>query len=255
MHLLRVAEDAAAIGIDQARELQSQIALSPYQADHRVVLIEEAAQLTTAASNALLKTLEEPPPNVVLILMAESTEQLLTTITSRCMQIPLRPVSSDEIESALSRISQDSQAVALATALSSGRPGIGLALLQEQGALQKRVERIRELLSLIDADLPGRFAYVADCLSEKTRLENARIATQLLEDWLSVWRDVLLVRTDAGGATANPDFRDAVRGLSERVSAQEIMRVLASIRTSLAVLKAYGNPDLALEVVLLDTPG
>lgn len=255
LHLIRVPEDASSIGIDQIRELQGQIALSPYQAEHRVVLIEDAAGMTTAASNALLKTLEEPPPNVILILLAEATEQLLATIASRCTHFPLRPVTRVAIMQALENLSEDREAVALAAALSSGRPGAAIELLQDEAALPQRLERIQALLTLIDTGLAGRFAFVSEQLNEKTRQANAQIAGQVLEDWLSVWRDVLLARTGVETPPANPDFREAVQKLSGRLSEGEILRVLTTIRSSLGALKGYGNPGLALEVVLLDTPG
>lgn len=254
LHLVGVPEDATGIGIDQIRDLQRQIALSPFQAEHRVVLIEDAARMTTPASNALLKTLEEPPPNVILILLAETAEQLLATIASRCTHFPLRPVPREVIMRALAHLSEDRGAAALAASLSSGRPGAAIQLLQDQAALPQRLERIQELLTLIDSNLAGRFEFVANNLHEKTRQANAEIAQLLLEDWLSVWRDVLLVRTGAGIPLANPDFGEAVRTLSEQLSEREILKVLSSIRNSLRALKGYGNPELALEVVLLDTP-
>lgn len=255
LHVIGVEEGASSISIDQIRRLQGQIALSPYQADRRIVLIEDTARLTTAASNALLKTLEEPPPNVILLLLAEDSEQVLPTIASRCTQIPFRLVSRRQIESALRREVGDEELVTRVAALSMGRPGTGFRLLRDEVALQERSDRVKELFDLVGADMPARFAYVDESLSAKSRRMNAQIAGRILEGWLSIWRDVLLNKSDASSSLANPDFVEGVRRLVAQTSQREILRVLKAIRTSLLALSRYGNPTLAMEIVLLDTPG
>jgi DNA polymerase-3 subunit delta' len=41
------------------------------------------------ATNAFLKTLEEPPPDTLILLLSRAPEQLLDTVRSRCLQLPL----------------------------------------------------------------------------------------------------------------------------------------------------------------------
>lgn len=50
-----------------------------------VAVIEDADTMTVRAQNRLLKTLEEPNEGTVIILLSENTENLLQTITSRCI--------------------------------------------------------------------------------------------------------------------------------------------------------------------------
>ncbi len=52
--------------IDQIRAVQQSLALAPYQAKYRVVLILDFQRATAAASNALLKSLEERQPGSVI---------------------------------------------------------------------------------------------------------------------------------------------------------------------------------------------
>ena len=51
------------IRIEQVRELESFLNLTPYEGACKVVVVDGAELMNTAAANALLKTLEEPPPD------------------------------------------------------------------------------------------------------------------------------------------------------------------------------------------------
>ena len=51
--------------------------------------------------NKLLKLIEEPPPDTLFILVAESEEQILPTILSRCQLVKIPLLENDAIEHAL----------------------------------------------------------------------------------------------------------------------------------------------------------
>lgn len=74
------------IKIEQIRELQKTANLEPYQAGRKVFVIKEAQKMTDDAANCLLKSLEEPAPNVFFILVADSGEEMLPTVVSRCQK-------------------------------------------------------------------------------------------------------------------------------------------------------------------------
>lgn len=67
------------------------IASSPFQARHRVGIIEDADTMTVQSANSLLKTLEEPPQAAIIFLLSENSLRLPDTIRSRC--ITIRPPS------------------------------------------------------------------------------------------------------------------------------------------------------------------
>ena len=81
------------ITIEQIRKLKHKLALKPYLAATKVIIILEAGKLTLPAQNALLKTLEEPPANNLIILCVSHAELLLPTIISRCELIRLNSIS------------------------------------------------------------------------------------------------------------------------------------------------------------------
>lgn len=91
LHIIRIEEDASNIKVEQIRDLQRVLALSPYQARYRVALLLGFEKATPGAQNALLKTLEEAPEKAILLLTADSPDNLLPTIVSRCELLRLRP--------------------------------------------------------------------------------------------------------------------------------------------------------------------
>lgn len=72
------------IKIDQIRELQNSVYLTPQRSAYRFIVIEDADRMNTAAANALLKVLEEPASHTLFILMAQQLSTVLPTVISRC---------------------------------------------------------------------------------------------------------------------------------------------------------------------------
>ncbi len=78
---------------EQIRSLEEDVALAPIRAQSKVYVLDRVDMLWGTAANALLKTLEEPPRGVMFILIARSADAVLSTIVSRCQQVPFRVVS------------------------------------------------------------------------------------------------------------------------------------------------------------------
>ena len=90
------------INVQQAKDVVDSLKLKPYEAEAKVSLIWGAEFMNREAGNKLLKLIEEPPANSYLILMSENKERLLSTILSRCQEIPLLPLSPKFIADYLS---------------------------------------------------------------------------------------------------------------------------------------------------------
>lgn len=94
-------ENRTVIGKEQiSKELEPWLAVKPYRANHKIVIISEAAIMSLEAANALLKTLEEPPAYAVIILVADQAE-LLETIISRCQGVRFHPLADKQLEKLL----------------------------------------------------------------------------------------------------------------------------------------------------------
>jgi len=73
-----------AIGIEDIRNIQKNLSLTPIKSPLKAAIIFAADTMTIAAQNAFLKTLEEPPDHTLILLLARNKEAFLSTIISRC---------------------------------------------------------------------------------------------------------------------------------------------------------------------------
>lgn len=91
-------------GIDDIRALKERLALPPQEGKVAVYILDEVHMLTNEAFNALLKVLEEPPAHVVFILATTELHKIPDTVASRCLLIPFRQATQQELVSALTPI-------------------------------------------------------------------------------------------------------------------------------------------------------
>ncbi len=87
--------------VETVRNLRTDCAVMPNEADVRIFLIAEVERMTEAAYNAFLKTLEEPPAHVLFLLTATSIDHLPATILSRVVPVGLFCLSVEETAAAL----------------------------------------------------------------------------------------------------------------------------------------------------------
>src|SRR3990172_4477768 len=71
--------------IDQFDDLFTTLSLQLQSDELFFFIIQKADFLTAACANKLLKPMEEPPTGYHFILLAERVEQIVPTITSRCV--------------------------------------------------------------------------------------------------------------------------------------------------------------------------
>ena len=88
--------------LEQVRSVSQFLGRRPLESPRCLVVIETVEAMAEGAANALLKTLEEPGGGL-LILLTAAPERLLSTIRSRCQQIPFRRLSPAEIGEVLQR--------------------------------------------------------------------------------------------------------------------------------------------------------
>lgn len=94
IHLIEPESKSRRILIEQIRELERNLNMRSLLGGHKIGVIVDADRLQPNAANAFLKTLEEPPGHSSLLLLSSLPDQLLETILSRCLEIPLRPVEA-----------------------------------------------------------------------------------------------------------------------------------------------------------------
>jgi len=239
----------ARIKVDQIRDLQRGLALSPYDAKYRTAILLRFEEANPQASNALLKTLEEPPSQVIILLTAESADRLLPTIVSRCEILRLRPLSIPILEQGI-RSNWNippGEATQLAH-LSGGRPGYTFRLYQEPERLSQRNTWLDDLQNLLSANRVERFQYAEILAKDAEKLIEA------LKVWLSFWRDVMLRAGHSSAQITNIDRQESIDKLAQILELNEAHNIVASVERVFDQLDHNVNPRLALEVFMLDLP-
>ena len=116
--------------IQQMRTLRERAQFKPLHGERRVFLIDHLDRANENSANSLLKLLEEPPSHLIIIATAENLYDLLPTIRSRAVVLPLSRLADDEMQAfAAARQLPDAAA---RIALAEGSPGISVTLDLEQ---------------------------------------------------------------------------------------------------------------------------
>jgi DNA polymerase-3 subunit delta' len=260
LHIVIKPEDRTEIIVDQMRELQYLLMLSPHEARYKIALILNFEQSSDEAQNAFLKTLEEAPPRAVLLLHAESPESLLPTIASRCEIIRLRPLGIQVLATKLISFRNLTPEKANELAhISGGKPGLALSYLDNPSLYEKRIENIADFFELAHSNLQTRFNYAkvkTDFSRRRSREERESMRAEIsqqFQTWLLLWRDVLQLSSGSKGELINLDFKDELNRLSQSVKLDAVTRHILDLQESLFRLNNT-NLQLEMEVQLLDLP-
>jgi DNA polymerase III subunit delta' len=103
---------------------------TPFESTRRVFVIEGAERLNEQAANRLLKTLEEPPAYAHLLLVSDRREEVLATISSRCVHVRFDAPSPETIARGLA---VDAEAALACARLALGDAEQARMLASEQG--------------------------------------------------------------------------------------------------------------------------
>lgn len=239
-------DNSTRIRICQVRRMERVASLAPYASPRRIFIVDTADQLQVDAAHALLKTLEEPPANVLLLLLATDPDALLPTIRSRCQELPLHPASHAALAEVLAEDPEVIDPMGLAR-LARGRYGLARRLLADPTLSVMRESVIAEAQRLARSSRNERFDY-AERLAQGWRQDRENVV-RTIDLWRDWWRDVLV-------AASRADTEVSPEAAAEGASCPPIdaLRALRAIETARDHLLANTNPQLALEVMMLDLP-
>lgn len=245
---IHIKPDGPMIRISQIRELLRTLAMRPYEANFRTIVISDAHCMNPEAGNALLKALEEPPHNTILILTANGISDLLPTVVSRCHHIRFNPLSVESLASTLMETFRigENRAFAL-SGLSSG--GLKMAnQLQKEKWIEKRdwiLEQSGFFGGTNTTDRPGAFFALAQHLSQKK--EEALMALFLLK---ILYRDLLVCRFQPD-QVINSDIKQVIVEIAGGESETDLLEKIDAIDTAEKNIEGNANSRLTLEALFL----
>ena len=247
---------ATRISIEQVRDAESFLAVTPVEGSWKVVVFDGAETLSAGQSepaNALLKTLEEPPAQALLLLLTTNEDAILPTIRSRCRILPLRPMPGDALSDFLAserRVEPDT-ARRLAR-LARGCPGWAISALDDPERLDAYREQLAQVAAIASSPLDVRFDY-ANTLAGGFSGDRESVRQELYV-WQRWWRDVLLTKEGLPERVHNDDRPEELNAHAGVTTTADVVAFVASINETLSALDANVNPRLALEYMMLAVP-
>lgn len=236
------------VKIAQVRELIRLLEYPPYESKFRVVLLEDVHTMRQEAANSLLKTLEEPPPGNMLILTVESSQEILTTLSSRCQVIPFYSLNDEQtMEVVISeQPDMDREAARLLACLSEGSPG--RALLLGRIGVTEVFRRVTDVVTDPGVDGARDVHLLLKAAEEMAALkENLPVMLGLLRIWLG---SLLKAGYDYQEKSGLKDLGLETGGKAKNWSCEQLFSKLEAVTEAESQLKRNCNRTLVCEVLL-----
>ncbi|MDO5297381.1 MAG: DNA polymerase III subunit delta' [bacterium] len=249
--------------VDQVRSIISDLQTSPYEANFRFFVFNEAGALNEQSQNALLKTVEEPPPHLVLILVTESLGKMLPTILSRCCVVRFNAVERGELAAALQERGCDTQRSEVLAAISGGAPGKALQMLEDEASWAFRLEVLQALSQLPGGDMwcaletARQLEELAPNKSSAKTAGESSLSFQpdlagLLDIAILYYRDAMLVAAGADRSlVANCDYAEELYALAQNRGALGLEKDLQRLQEAYEHLNSNVQPRLWLQHLCL----
>ena len=168
------------VAVDDARECGKFFALTAGFGGYRVCVVDSGDDLNGESANSLLKVIEEPPEKSVILIVVHKLGAVLPTIRSRCIHLPLKPITAEQTEQVLAEVSKAATPeIAEAARLSQGSPGRALQLLDSKGAKAYSAFLAAQRLS------PAACVSLGMNFAHRDTAEDFTVFSELLTSWVA----------------------------------------------------------------------
>jgi DNA polymerase-3 subunit delta' len=261
VRIVRPESKSRVIKVLQMRELEKSFYMSGASGKMKVGIIDEADRMAEAAENAFLKTLEEPPEGCLLIMITAYPEQLLDTILSRCIRVPLRLITarehSEREKSLLDALAgyassgkrSPSRALGLKAQFSAQFKELKAEITKDHDAALKR--EVDHYQKTTEGDwLKKRDDYYT-ALTESLYLQQRGGLVELLVSWLA---DAL--RCQVGYERLDfHEYADVIRTMAGGLEHRDLTRRLSALEDLRNNLATNVQEALAMEVAFIEAFG
>jgi len=243
-----VLPEKSSIRVGQIRELISLLAVKPYEARQRVVIIDQARAMNPAAGNSLLKLLEEPPERTSLILTTGNTYDLLPTIVSRCQHIRFNPISENCLVEFLEEKGTPRDQAAILGRLANGSFARAVDLVG--GGWVDHRKWIIGMMESRDTDSApyrrsGSLLAIAEKLSRKKEMLDDTL--EIMKSW---FRDLIVVR-NGSDRVINVDMLTKLKQVAANDRTISYLKKIETIEVAQKKIESNANTRLTLDVMMM----
>jgi DNA polymerase-3 subunit gamma/tau len=257
-------------GIDEIRQLRSNVNVRPSRARYKIYIIDEVHMLTTPAFNALLKTLEEPPEHVKFIFCTTEADKIPITVLSRCQRFDFAPLQAQAIIDRLKHIcnsegvTAEPQALAILARRANGSMRDSQSLLEQLLSFSGKSLTAADVHRLLGTAQAGRLAAISQTLAAHDAaaalglldeaLRQGVDAGQLAEQLLGYLRDALACHLGCNAdlllTTEASDLEDLKR-LGDALGLETLLAAAQILDQALVRMKQSTQTRTLVELALV----
>ncbi|MCD4705739.1 hypothetical protein K8R61_01520 [bacterium] len=236
------------ISIEQIREISNKIKNSSFSGNYKIVLIKGAHNLSLQAANSLLKVLEEPKGKTVFILISDNLQGIPLTVRSRSQIINFKPVDPKEILAFF----PDKEKIKEIVYSVNSRPSLAISYTQNTDLFNNYKVSVNDFLNIFDLSINQKLDYIEGKIGkEKVFLEKTKMTNSILDIWMSVFRDLLLVMNFSQNQVSNVFAINNLKNLSVKYSVKKTIDCIDKITQAKKYLRNNVNQQLILENLIL----
>jgi DNA polymerase-3 subunit delta' len=203
--------------------------------------------MTEQAQNALLKTIEEPPEYAVVLLLTENAQNLLPTITSRCITLNTEPLKQEAITQYLIKnLQMEPERAKIAAGFCQGNVGKAIEFASSESFQEIKEDTLQLLKKLDEMELSDIMSMMKELSLRKGKIN------EYLDLMLLWYRDVLMFKVTKDANILL--YRDEYKAISHQASVrnyEDIEKIIKAIDKAKVRLSANVNFETAIELLLL----
>lgn len=157
---------ASSRGIEEVREIETQMTLAPMSGKCKVYILDEAHAMTSQAAQSMLKMLEDTPKHVYFMLCTSEPEKLAKALKTRLTAIGVTglrneyvltllktsvPETPDKVAESITKAAQGSARMALVLLEQAEKaawdPEVVKTITQVQGVSEETINMVRAIVS------------------------------------------------------------------------------------------------------------
>ncbi len=247
--------------MDDIRDkIRDDVAIKPYESKYKIYIIPEGEKMNQAAQNALLKTLEEPPSYIIIIILTNNLNAFLPTIISRCIVLPMKPVSDNSIKKYLMENCHvvDYKAGVCAS-FARGNMGKAIDLASNdrfENLAAGTIDLVSKLKHLEIPEMMERTHALLEPAEGEEKAAKKGIDMRQYEDFMDIliylFRDILVYKaTEDDSHLIFTDKVAYISSVTKQCGYDDISSIIKELETARSRISSNVNIDLALELMLL----